>query len=141
MRETRYRTSLSRRCNVPSVLTSQINVYPINNSGPGPQAQLMSVELVGSVINASSGLYRFKFPLIGVGAYVRGPPAAGRGLNAQNFSTEFTVTEVALGVFTITYPFSTFALTSSTTAETRITLQPLSAGNALQQWRFVPVNV
>ncbi|EJD39438.1 hypothetical protein AURDEDRAFT_171438 [Auricularia subglabra TFB-10046 SS5] len=119
---------------------NEINAFRVNNNVPGPLAQRISVQQTGTVLGSTSaGLFKFSFPAIGLGAYVKGPPAAGLGLNAQNFSTEFAVTEVSesAGTYTITYPFSDFAVTSPTEAIMQLTLQALNASEPRQQWRFI----
>lgn len=119
-----------------------IDVHNPPVSPLGPAAQRISVHQAGVVLGSTTaGLFDFLFPMTGVGAFVKGPPAAGLALNAQNFSTQFLVTEVSTGVYTIAFPFTDFALACPAVAQGPIALQPLNASNPLQQWKFVADSV
>ncbi|EJD54261.1 hypothetical protein AURDEDRAFT_156041 [Auricularia subglabra TFB-10046 SS5] len=120
---------------------NHINGFFLNNDPPslGPLAQRISVEQIGPIIGATSQvLFKISFPTNGVGAYVRGPPSAGLGLNVQNISTQFTISEVSSGTYTITYPFSSFAVTSPILPQSQLTLEALNASETRQQWNFIP---
>ncbi|EJD54864.1 hypothetical protein AURDEDRAFT_110306 [Auricularia subglabra TFB-10046 SS5] len=108
--------------------------FPVNPT-PTSNQQWFAKQL-GSL--GPSGIFQFTCVNPVIELYVNGLP--GNPFNAQNFGSPLNVTEQRPGIYSILFPWTSLALTTTGRAGDPLTLQPFNAINPLQQWIFSPAS-
>lgn len=114
-----------------------------------------TIKQIGS-LTPSSGIFLFTCVLPPIQLYVNGLPVRrlsapfpgclradggemqGNQFNAQNFGSPLNVTEQRPGIYSIMFPWTSLALTTTGKPGDPLSLQPFNAINPLQQWFFSP---
>lgn len=128
--------------NPPNKPGNAIVGLPINGAEPDPQ--LFTLQLVRKGEDDDSGsVYTFSASSTGSSGtssmhlFTTGLP--GSALVSQNYKSQFLITPIddLDGLYTISSPTESFAVTASTTSGEQLTLQPLNPVSPFQQWAFV----
>ncbi|EJD45467.1 hypothetical protein AURDEDRAFT_165330 [Auricularia subglabra TFB-10046 SS5] len=121
-----------------SAMGSPIIAAPINGAEPDPQLWTLALVSPGGG-DDSGAVYEFAANrTVGVHLSTTGRP--GSAVVAQNTSSPFLITPIddMDGLYTISGPDETEAVTAPTMSGQQLTLQPLNPISPFQQWAVVP---